>query len=224
SFDEGIGSAVDPASGDALVTGVTRSTNFPTANPLQGANAGGADAFVARLSADGSALVFSTYLGGSGSDVGYGIAVDPASGDALVTGSTGSTNFPTANPLQAVYRGFFDVFVTRLNAAGSALVYSTYLGGSRLDVGRAIAVDPVTGDALVTGDTISSDFPTTPGAFDRTCGTDGRCNQYLYYDEKCMCYTTAWYADAFVTRIGSPPVAYYYVYPDSGQVQAGVPV
>src|SRR5262249_51267899 len=127
-FDQGFGIAVDPASGDALVTGFTFSTNFPTANPLQAANAGSIDAFVARLSADVSALVFPPYLGGSGFDQGFVIAVDPASGDALVTGGTGSTNFPTANPLQAAYGGGdADAFVARLSADGSALVYSTYL-------------------------------------------------------------------------------------------------
>jgi hypothetical protein len=159
--DYGQGIAADPTTGDALVTGYTASTNFPTANPLQPTNHGGYDAFVTRLSADGSALVYSTYLGGSGADRGLGIAVDPATGDALVTGYTISTNFPTANPLQPNYGGgFADAFVARLSADGSALVYSTYLGGSGNDYGNGIAVDPSTGDALVTGATGSTDFPT----------------------------------------------------------------
>jgi hypothetical protein len=153
--------AVDPTTGDALVTGETSSTNFPTANPLQPYYGGGLyDAFVARLSADGSALVYSTYLGGSGTDIGYGIAVDPTTGDALVTGYTTSPNFPTANPLQPTNHGIENVFVTRLSADGSALVYSTYLGGSGLDEGNGIAVDPATGDAVVTGVTDSTNFPT----------------------------------------------------------------
>ncbi len=201
--DEGRDIAVDPASGDALVTGGTSSSNFPTANPLQAVNRGGYDVFVTRLSASGSALVFSTYLGGSSADLGIGIAVDPASGDALVTGHTLSTNFPTANPLQATYGGGInDVFVARLNAAGSALVFSTYLGGNSSDWGDALAVDPATGDALVTGFTASNNFPTA-NPFQPTHG-GGR--------------------DTFVARIGSSPVAYYYVYPDSGQVTAGVPL
>src|SRR5262249_41747247 len=178
------------------------------------------DAFVARLNAAGSALVFSTYLGGSNSDVADGLAVDPATGDALLTGTTSSTDFPTANPLQASHGGgFLDVFVARLNAAGSAPAFSTSLGGSGFDERPALAVDPATGDALLTGQTQSTNFPTTPGAFDRTCGTDGNCNGY--YDPKEMQWF--YYADAFVSRIGAPPVAYYYVYPDTGQVQAGVP-
>ena len=94
------------ASGDAYVTGTTASTNFPTANPLQ-ATLGGSgvdNAFVAKLNPAGSALVYSTYLGGSVDDFGNGIAVD-TSGNAYVTGGTASTNFPTANPLQATLRG-----------------------------------------------------------------------------------------------------------------------
>src|SRR5262249_18021682 len=149
--DFGFGMAVDPSTGDALVTGGTSSTDFPTAHAFQPSSGGGQfDAFVARLSADGSALVYSTYLGGSGYDVGNGIAVDPSTGDALVTGATPSTNFPTANAFQpSSGGGQLDAFVARLSADGSALVYSTYLGGSGVDDGWGIAVDPSTGDALV---------------------------------------------------------------------------
>src|SRR5881628_2892634 len=157
--DRGLGIAVD-AAGSAYVTGDTFSTNFPTASPLQAANLGGPDdAFVTKLNAAGSALVYSTYLGGSGPDQGDGIAVD-AAGNAYVTGGTGSTNFPTASPLQAL-NGPTDAFVTKLNAAGSALLYSTYLGGSSLDIGNGIAVDAA-GNAHVTGFTNSSNFPTCP--------------------------------------------------------------
>ena len=120
------------SAGNAYVTGSTTSTNFPTASPLQAVFGGGmllGDAFVAKLNPAGSALVYSTYLGGSGDDFGQGIAVD-SSGNAYVTGSTYSTDFPTANPLQAVFGGGIDAFVAKLNPTGSALVYSTYLGGS----------------------------------------------------------------------------------------------
>jgi hypothetical protein len=158
--ESGTGIAVDPSTGDALITGSTQSTDFPTVNPLQPNNGGGTDAFVARLSADGSKLVYSTYLGGSGYDQGYGIAVDPNSGDALITGSTQSTDFPTVNPLQPNNGGGTDAFVARLSADGSTLVYSTYLGGSDADYGGGIAVDPNTGDALVAGVTQSTNFPT----------------------------------------------------------------
>ncbi len=158
SNDQGSGIAVD-ASGAAYVTGNTFSTNFPTLSPLQGANGGSTDAFVAKLSANGAALVYSTYLGGSSSEDGDGIAVD-ATGAAYVTGDTGSINFPTKNPLQPSYAGGFgDVFVSKLDATGSALVYSTYLGGSGFDKGMKIAVD-ASDSAYVTGNTTSTNFPT----------------------------------------------------------------
>jgi len=156
--DQAGGGAVDSA-GNAYVTGYTYSTNFPTASPLQAAFGGTTDAFVAKLNATGSALVYSTYLGGNGSDYGYGIAVDSA-GNAYVTGQTNSTNFPTVSPLQPSYGGGgWDAFVTKLNPAGSALVYSTYLGGSGQDMGYSIAVDSL-GNAYVTGQTQSLNFPT----------------------------------------------------------------
>jgi len=157
SEDWGNGIAVDSA-GNAYVTGRTLSTNFPTANPLQASNRGMDDVFVAKLNAAGSALVYSTYLGGSERDCGYGIAVD-AAGNAYVTGYTGSINFPTANPLQATLAGGGDVFVAKLNAAGSALVYSTYLGGKSDDQAYGIAVDS-SGNAYVTGSATSTNFPT----------------------------------------------------------------
>jgi hypothetical protein len=158
--DESYGVAVVPTTGDALVTGFTTSPNFPTANAWQPKSGGGEDAFVARLSAEGSQLVYSTYLGGSGDDVGYGIAVDPATADALVAGETYSPNFPTANAYQPTYGGGGDAFVARFSADGGVLVYSSYLGGTGEDKAYGIAVDPATGDALVTGQTYSPDFPT----------------------------------------------------------------
>ena len=118
SGDGGNGIAVD-SSGNAYVTGYTNSTNFPTANPLQAVYGGCGDAFVAKLNPGGSALVYSTYLGGSSDDRGYGIAVD-SSGNAYVTGYTDSTNFPTANPLQAFSGGFYDAFVTKIGVGVSA--------------------------------------------------------------------------------------------------------
>jgi hypothetical protein len=158
--DTGLGIAVDGA-GDAYVTGGTQSTNFPTFNPLQGTNKGNFNAFVTKINPAGSALVYSTYLGGSGSDGAAAIAVD-GSGNAYITGSADSHDFPIVNPFQAFLAGPFgdsDAFVTKINAAGSALVYSTYLGGNSIDAGTAIAVDPA-GSAYVTGYTFSSNFPT----------------------------------------------------------------
>ena len=199
--DDSGGLAVDPVTGDTLLTGSTASTNFPTANPLQTVNRGFIDTFVARLSADGSTLVYSTYLGGSGSDSAFDLTVDAVTGDTLLTGETGSIDFPTAHPLQASNRGEKDVFVARLTVDGSSLIYSTYLGGSGEDSSRALAVDPATGDALLAGNTFSNNFPTVNPLQPSNAG----------------------FRDAFVTRIGSSPVASYYVYPDSGEVQAGVP-
>ena len=161
-FDGGRGIAVDH-SGQAYVTGFTASTDFPTQNPLQSALGGFRDAFVAKLNRAGSQLVYSTYLGGTDFDGGRGIAVDH-SGQAYVTGSTGSPDFPIQNPLQSAFgggafgSGLLDAFVAKLNRAGSQLVYSTYLGGTNDDRGSGIAVDH-SGQAYVTGRTDSPDFP-----------------------------------------------------------------
>jgi hypothetical protein len=154
--DSGLAIAVD-ADGSAYIAGKTTS-NFPTKNPLQPNPGGSFDAFVAKLNATGSALVYSTYLGGSGSDEARAIAVD-SEGNAYVTGVTASVNFPKVNPFQTALSGANDAFVAKLHATGSALVYSTYLGGSgTLDEGRGIAVD-TTGHAYVTGQTTSASFP-----------------------------------------------------------------
>jgi hypothetical protein len=157
--DYGYGIAID-GSGNAFVTGYTSSTNFPTLNPFQATFQGGyVDAFVTKLSSSGNALIYSTYLGGTGDDYGNGIAVD-GSGCAFVTGYTGSSNFPTLNPYQETFQGGYrDVFVTMLSNAGNYLIYSTYLGGGLFESGYGIAVDG-SGNAYVTGYTESSDFPT----------------------------------------------------------------
>ena len=160
NVDSGRGIAVDRES-HAYITGYTFSTNFPTQNPLQAANSGKYDAFVSKLNENGGALVYSTYLCGSNSDLGFSIAVDRA-GHAYITGDTSSTNFPTQNPLQAAFGGdspLSDAFITKLNENGAALVYSTYLGGSNSDFGRGIAVDRE-GHAYIIGSTFSTNFPT----------------------------------------------------------------
>jgi Beta-propeller repeat len=155
--DQGNGIAVD-AGGNAYVTGETESTNFPTQNPFQISNGGGKDVFVTKLNSTGSGLVYSTYFGESGTDIGYGIAVD-AGGNAYITGYTVSTNFPTQNPFQDSLSGSSDAFVTKLTSGGNGLIYSTYLGGSSAEYGYGIAVD-TEGSAYVTGETWSEDFPT----------------------------------------------------------------
>ena len=173
SFSEGNGIAVD-SSGDAYVTGFTGS-NFPLMNPQQPDYGGGGDAYVTKFNPSGSALVYSTYLGGNAYDIGYGIAVD-SSGDAYVTGYTQGGDFPvTPGALQTNFGGGqADAFVTMLNPTGSALLYSTYLGGSGLDAGYGVAVDNL-GNAHVTGGTNSTDFPVTPGAFQTACGGKDNC-------------------------------------------------
>jgi hypothetical protein len=119
---------------------------------------------VTKLNPAGTGLVYSTYLGGDRNDTGEGIAVD-ADGNAYVTGTTDSTNFPTTfGAVQPTFRGGFgDAFVTKLDPGGSAVVYSTYLGGSGREEGSGIALD-VHRNAYVTGATRSADFPTTPGS------------------------------------------------------------
>ena len=191
NFDSGVGIAVD-AAGNAYVTGQTSSANFPTRNPFQGTSGGNADAFLAELDSTGSALLYSTYLGGSGIDSATGIAVGNA-GNAYVTGQTFSKNFPTQNPLQAGLSGSDDAFVAKIDTTTSgaaSLVYSTYLGGSDEDGGGAVAVD-ASGNAYVTGFTQSSDFPTA-NALQAAYG-GGTCLDY--YGGKFNC------ADAFVAKL-----------------------
>ena len=170
--DEAFSIAVD-ANGAAYVTGYTASSNFPVSSgAVQGTLRGGLDAFILKLSAAGSALLYSTYLGGTAGDVGQGIAIDTA-GAAYVTGYTASSNFPhTAGVVQGTYRGGVDdAFVTKVNATGTAFVYSTFLGGVDYDEGVGIAVDQ-NGAAYVAGQTACpvggscvpgvSDFPRVP--------------------------------------------------------------
>ena len=157
SSDIGNDIAVD-GSGNTYITGYTSSSDFPTASAIYGSNEGSWDVFVTKVNASGSSLVYSTYLGGSLSDKGYGITVD-GTGNAYVTGMTESSNFPTASAIYGNNAGGGDAFVTMLNALGSSLVYSTYLGGGVGDVGYDIVVDGI-GNAYVTGNTYSSNFPT----------------------------------------------------------------
>jgi hypothetical protein len=158
--EAGTSIAVD-STGNAYVTGQTRSADFPvTPGALRttcGCGTYISDAFVTKLNPSGSALVYSTYLAGSSNDIGYGIALDEA-GNAYVTGVTSSSDFPAPNAAQAAYGGGNDAFVAKLNAAGTALLYSTFLGGSGDDAGRGIAVRG-DGSASLTGTTTSGDFP-----------------------------------------------------------------
>jgi len=159
-YDSVYGIAID---GDlkVYVTGYTDSTDFPTGIdfPFQESRNGtGNDAFVTALTSAGSGMVYSTYLGGAGNDLGYDISVS-ASGRAFISGTTGSTDFPTTSPIQAFNSGAYDMFVSELNAVGSTLLFSTYFGGSTgFEEGRGIAVD-TTGNVFVTGSVNSTNLP-----------------------------------------------------------------
>jgi len=154
------------AAGNAVLTGLTYSANFPvTPYALDAGYSGSYDVFVSRLNAAGSALLYSTYLGGKDIDIANGLAVD-ADGAIALTGLTESADFPaTPGAYDITYNGERDAFVSLLNSAGDALLYSTFLGGGFQDEGRAVTLD-LAGRAIIAGNTQSRDFPTTPGAFD----------------------------------------------------------
>jgi len=202
------GIAVDEQ-GNAYVTGETASSDFPTTPGVLQEHAGNrlciegcTDAFVTKLDPSGSALVYSTYLFGELDDAGSRIAVD-RTGNAYVVGTTYSSYFPIVDAFQASNRGLDDVFVAKLDPDGTQLIYSSYLGGSRLDPspstgvdqGSSLALDP-TGNAYVVGYTLSYDFPTTPSAFQPALGA-GICD---FFGTPC--------GDAFVVKVtaGGPGV------------------
>ncbi len=232
--DEGYAIAVD-AQGDAYVTGDTTSDDFPTVSPIKATNPPicigpheepipCADAFVTKLNAAGNTPLYSTYLGGTGDDRGYGIALDNA-GEAFITGVTDSADFPAVNAVQPATSGTActdarghdvactDAFVAKLDASGTGLVYSTYLGGSDLEEGDAIAIDGA-GSAYVVGLTNSTDFPTVhpyqaasagaPDAFVTKYSPDGRSMVYSTYlggsdDDQAMGVAVDAAGSAYVT-------------------------
>ena len=184
AVDAGDGIAVD--STGAYVTGLASSSNFPTtAGVLQTTYAGGTDAFVTKLNPAGSSLVYSTFLGGTQFDTGASVAVD-GNGNAYITGQTSSTHFTTVNPTQATIGGGTDAFVSEINATGTQLLFSTFLGGSmdEDDGGNygAIAVDSAGANIYVTGNTAFDGFPHDYGSIanhgGRRCGQQRRvCGQ-----------------------------------------------
>ena len=185
--------ALDAAS-NAYITGSTKSINFPITSgafqTVKGGSISDGDAFVTKLNTAGTALIYSTYLGGSGGDDGAGsIALDD-SGNAYIAGGTASINFPiTSGAFQTILKGGGDVFVTKLNATGTAIVYSTYIGGSGGDGASSITLD-ASGNTYITGSTTSTDFYITSGAFQTTHG--GGSN------------------DAFVTKLNATGTALIY--------------
>ncbi len=184
-------------SGSVYVTGGANEIDFPvTSGAAQTIYGGESDAFVIKLNANGSSLLYATYLGGSRYDNSNSITVDN-SGNAYVTGSTASSDFPTTSgAMQRVFGSNYDVFVSKLNANGSAFVYSTYLGGSSVDFSYGIAVDSA-GNAYVTGATSSLDFPTSPGSYQRQYGGGG-------YDAFVTKLSTDGSSLVYSTYIGGP--------------------
>jgi hypothetical protein len=178
-YDEPSGVALD-AGLNASVTGRTSSTDFPlTPNAPQGSyRGGGYDAFVTRVSPDGGSLVYSTYLGGGGSEQGFAIVVAPT-GQACITGWSDATNFPvTAGAYDVTANGGQDAFLTVLSPSGGAISYSTYLGASDSDLGRALSLR-TTGDVVVAGYTTSAAFPTSAAAYDRTQNSPGEYDVFV---------------------------------------------
>jgi hypothetical protein len=153
--------AVD-SSGSAYVTGIVTSDDFPLANPIDSSLGSHAvdDVFVTKFSPSGASLVYSTYFGCGSADDPYAIAIDQG-GNAYITGRTNSSDFPLTNPIQST-RVAFDMFVTEINAAGSAKLFSTFIGGSGSESGRGIAVDQL-GNIHIAGEGTSTDFPIVRG-------------------------------------------------------------
>lgn len=155
--------------GNAFITGVTSSPDFPVVHAFQPVYGGGQqDAFVLKLDATGSTLIYASYLGGTGLNQSRGVATD-ASGNAYLTGNTPADGFPLVNPIQSYGGGVSDAFITKVSPDGSQLLYSTFLGGSALESGRGIRVDAM-GAAYIAGETRSTNLPVTPGAFQTTYG------------------------------------------------------
>jgi hypothetical protein len=146
---------------NVVVAGWTSSLNLPATNGAQKTDRGSVDAFIASFLPNGGALIYCTYLGGSGEDQALGLALDSAR-NVYITGWTSSTNFPLAGAFQSHLKGTRDAFVAKLSSAGNSLIYSTYVGGSGVDTGNAITVDP-SGGAVIVGDSTSTDMPATSG-------------------------------------------------------------
>jgi hypothetical protein len=175
--DRSVAVAVHPITGEIYVGGHTESTNFPAAAGGAQPSFGGigtsffGDAFVARLNSALTAVLQSTYMGGSGSDMASGIAIDPTTGDVHIAGETQSTDFPgRVGGAQTDLSGISDAFVARFSSDLKTLIYSSYVGGASNDLARALALHPVTGEIYISGETASTDFPGTTGGAQQISG------------------------------------------------------
>ncbi len=183
--DAGNGIAVD-SSGAAYLIGDTTSTNFPLVNPIKATLNGTQDVFALKINSSGTSIDYSTYYGGSATDSGKSIAVD-SEGNAYIAGDTASSDLSLVSPIQGTFGGVNDAFLAKINPDGTALLYSTYLGGELVDFASSIALD--SSDCVyLAGETRSAGFPTTTGAYQETQGG--------------MSYSGI-YVDAFITKVNS---------------------
>jgi hypothetical protein len=179
--------------GNLYVAGSTSSADFPVVNAYDDSINGSLDVFVAKINAAGTALVYSTFIGGTSSDEAFGIALD-SSGRPVIVGETASANWPTVSPLQANFGGVSDPLVARLSASGSSLEFSTYFGGSALDDASSVTIDSA-GAVYFTGHTGSTNFPTQlPTQANKAGGFDAYIAKFVP--------SGAAYTNAFSTYLG----------------------
>jgi len=191
SGDYGLSIALD-GGGNVYIIGETYSSDYPTTPGAYNESHNRRDVFVSKLNSSLSSLLASTFIGGSNDDRGQSIALD-GGGNVYITGYTHSSNYPTTSgAYDESHNGSYDVFVSKLNSSLSSLLASTFIGGGDFDYGQSIALDGG-GNVYITGHTSSSDYPTTPGAYDESF--NGACDVFIEIF-KCA-------YDVFVSRLDS---------------------
>ena len=219
-FDVAAGIAIHPATGDVYVVGTTLSSDFPSVvGAEQPGNAALYDVFVTRLNAALTTRLQSTYIGGSSDDFGNAIAIHPVSGEIYVTGQTTSADFPKiVGSEQPVKAPGSDGFVTRLNAALTARLQSTYLGGNDNDIPTSIAIHPVSGEVYVTGQTASSDFPKVAGSEQPVKGGAGTTDAFV---TRLNAALTQRLQSTYVGGSGNDGASAIAIHPVTGEVYIG---